>query len=302
MTALFDYEVGQRVRGCRLAKGYTQKELAEKIGVKYWVILHYEKGKRKISIKRLYSIAEVLSVSIMDLVPEHTIISDEKSYLEGEEVLDLVEKYEKVENQELRNVVYSLIKSAQASKESIRKVARIEVAKNLAEVGISAEIISQATGLAVNEYNNEEEKTDSIDYSIGQRIKKLRLMRKYTQEDLANKIGTTPQKIHDYEQGKIAIPLERLYKITEALSVNIAVSLLGKIEEVEAKDELRGLIEEYKEIDDQELRNELYEMIKSLSQGMQIIEKKVKKEEKTEIASNLIRLEISIDIVSQATI
>ncbi|QDH18363.1 helix-turn-helix domain-containing protein [Wolbachia endosymbiont of Carposina sasakii] len=302
MTALFDYEVGQRVRGCRLAKGYTQKELAEKIGVKYWVILHYEKGKRKISIKRLYSIAEVLSVSIMDLVPEHTIISDEKSCLEGEEVLDLVEKYEKVENQELRNVVYSLIKSAQASKESIRKVARIEVAKNLAEVGISAEIISQATGLAVNEYNNEEEKTDSVDYRIGQRIKKLRLMRKYTQEDLANKIGTTPQKIHDYEQGKIAIPVERLYKITEALSVNIAVLLLGKIEEVEAKDELRGLIEEYKEIDDQELRNELYEMIKSLSEGMQIIEKKVKKEEKTEIASNLIRLGISIDIVSQAII
>lgn len=302
MTALFDYEVGQRIRGCRLAKGYTQKELAEKISLKYWVILHYEKGKRKISIKRLYGIAEVLSVSIMDLVPEHTIISDEKSCLEGEEVLDLVEKYEKVENQELRNVVYSLIKSAQASKESIRKVAKMEVAKNLAEVGISAEIISQATGLAVNEYNNEEEKTDSVDYSIGQRIKKLRLMRKYTQEDLANKIGTTPQKIHDYEQGNIAIPLERLYKITEALSVNIAVLLLGKIEEVEAKDELRGLIEEYKEIDDQELRNELYEMIKSLSEGMQIIEKKVKKEERTEIASNLIRLGISIDIVSQAII
>ncbi|MDU8921582.1 helix-turn-helix transcriptional regulator [Wolbachia endosymbiont of Nasonia oneida] len=138
-----DYKVGQKVRSCRLAKRYTQKDLAEKIGVKYWVILHYEKGKRKISIRRLYSIAEALSVSIIDLIPEHTV-SNEDSYLESEG-LDLVEKYEKIENQELRNVVYSLITSAQASKENSRKVARIEVAKNLVKAGVSVEIIFQAT-------------------------------------------------------------------------------------------------------------------------------------------------------------
>lgn len=298
-----DYKVGQKVRSCRLAKEYTQKDLAEKIGVRYWVILHYEKGKRKISIKRLYSIVEALSVSIMDLIPEHTI-SNEESYLEneGKEILDLIERYEKIENQELRNVVYSLITSAQASKENSRKVARIEVAKNLVKAGVSVEIIFQATGLSTEEYSNAEEKTTSVDYRMGQRIKKLRLMRKYTQEDLANKIGVTPQKIYDYEQGHITVPLERLYKIAEALSVNIAVLLLGQIEEVVAKDELSGLIKEYKEIEDQELRNGFYVLIKSLSEGMQIIEEKVKKAEKIEIAKNLLRLGISIDIVSQATI
>ncbi len=298
-----DYKVGQKVRSCRLTKRYTQKDLAEKIGVKYWVILHYEKGKRKISIRRLYSIAEALSVSIIDLIPEHTI-SNEESYLEneGKEILDLVEKYEKIENQELRNVVYSLITSAQASKEHSRKVARIEVAKNLIKAGVSVEIIFQATGLPTEEYSNAEEKTTSVDYRMGQRIKKLRLMRKYTQEDLANKIGVTPQKIYDYEQGHITVPLERLYKIAEALSVNIAVLLLGQIEEVVAKDELNGLIKEYKEIEDQELRNGFYVLIKSLSEGMQIIEENVKKTEKIEIAKNLLRLGISIDIASQATI
>lgn len=120
------------------------------------VILHYEKGKRKISIRRLYRITEALSVSIIDLIPEHTI-SNEECCLENE-ILDLVEKYEKIENQELRNVVYSLITSAQASKENSRKVARIEVEKNLVKAGVSVEIFFQATGLSTEEYSNAKEK------------------------------------------------------------------------------------------------------------------------------------------------
>jgi len=289
-----DRKVGQKVRSWRLKLRYTQKDLAEKIGVKYWVILHYEKGTRKISIRRLYSIAEALSVSIIDLIPECTI-SNEESYLEneGKEILDLVEKYEKIENQEFRNVVYSLIKSAQASKENSRKMARIEVAKNLVKAGVSVEIIFQATGLSTEEYSNTEEKTDSADYGVGQRIKKLRIMRKYTQEDLAKKISTTRQKISDYEQENIAVPLEKLYEIAKALSVSIKDLLTRQHSEASS-----GLIEKYKEI---ELRNELYELIKSLFEGMEIIERKVKKAEKAEIAKNLRRLGISIDIVSRTT-
>lgn len=214
MTALFDYEVGQRVRGCRLAKGYTQKELAEKIGVKYWVILHYEKGKRKISIKRLYSIAEVLSVSIMDLVPEHTIISDEKSYLEGEEVLDLVEKYEKVENQELRNVVYSLIKSAQASKESIRKVARIEVAKNLAEVGIDHIRFSPLnSNFQANVYNSQIKQVTEVIHAGG--LVKRQIYDKY-QEQVAS--------INEYGQ------LEELNTYTKASGIGRITQLKSAIQ------------------------------------------------------------------------
>ncbi len=234
------------------------------------------------------------SVSIIDLIPECTI-SNEESYLEneGKEILDLVEKYEKIENQEFRNVVYSLIKSAQASKENSRKMARIEVAKNLVKAGVSVEIIFQATGLSTEEYSNTEEKTDSADYGVGQRIKKLRIMRKYTQEDLAKKISTTRQKISDYEQENIAVPLEKLYEIAKALSVSIKDLLTRQHSEASS-----GLIEKYKEI---ELRNELYELIKSLFEGMEIIERKVKKAEKAEIAKNLRRLGISIDIVSRTT-
>ncbi|MDU8921581.1 helix-turn-helix transcriptional regulator [Wolbachia endosymbiont of Nasonia oneida] len=118
-------------------------------------------------------------------------------------------------------------------------------------------------------------------------------MRKYTQEDLAKKISTTRQKISDYEQGNIAVPLEKLYEIAKALSVSIKDLLTRRHSEASS-----GLIEKYREI---ELCNELYELIKSLSEGMEIIEGKVKKAEKAEIAKNLRRLGISIDIVLRTT-
>ena len=77
-----DYKVvGQEVRNHRLAKGYTQKDLAKKIGTTYQVTLQYGKGTRKISIEKLYAIAEALSISITDLIP----ISKGKSCLEDED-------------------------------------------------------------------------------------------------------------------------------------------------------------------------------------------------------------------------
>ncbi len=77
-----DCEVGGKVKNWRLERGYTQKDLAEKLGVKYWVILQYEKGNRRISIERLYAIAEALSISITDLIP----ISKSCLEDEGEEI------------------------------------------------------------------------------------------------------------------------------------------------------------------------------------------------------------------------
>ncbi len=57
------YKIAQKVRSWRLKQGYTQKDLAGKIGVTYQIVLQYEKGTRKISIEKLYAIAKVLSVT-----------------------------------------------------------------------------------------------------------------------------------------------------------------------------------------------------------------------------------------------
>ncbi len=65
---------------------------------------------------------------------------------------------------------------------------------------MSVDIISKATGLSTYEYNDARKEvcTDSIYYRIGQRIREWRLIKRYTQEDLADKVDLTLKEIYEY--------------------------------------------------------------------------------------------------------
>ncbi|MGL9779254.1 MAG: WO male-killing family protein Wmk [Wolbachia sp.] len=289
------YKVRQEIRNRRLRLGYTQKDLASKIGTKYQVILQYEKGTRRISIKKLYAIAEALSTSARVLVSEQTV-SNEKRY-EGEEILNLVRRYKEIKDQELREIFYLLTKFIRISEERSGKAVKIEVAKGLVKAGVSAHVISRTTNLSIGEYEENKIPIDSIPYKVGQRIKEWRLRRGYTQEDLANKIGgITNQGIYEYEQGRAAVSLEMLDEIAKVLSISI-IDLLPELTEDENSEVgLSNLIEEYKKIESQELRDVL---IKSLFEGIRVCNEKVREAKKVEVARNLIKEGISVDIISQ---
>nr|WP_253309004.1 helix-turn-helix domain-containing protein [Rickettsia endosymbiont of Ceutorhynchus assimilis] len=291
MEKSLDYEVGQKVKSWKLERGYTQKDLAEKVGVKYWVILQYEKGNRRISIERLYAIAEALSISITDLIPvSKSCLEDE-----GEEILNLVREYKKINDHELRRMFCLLTKFVQVSEKNSKKTERIKIAKGLVKAGISVDVVSKTTGLSADECV--EEKTGSIYCQIGKKIKEWRLVREYTQKDLAEKMNTTRHEISNYEQGRTAVPLDKLYEMAEALSINITDLLIEKDEGSTVENELLDLIKEYKEIESQELRNAL---IKSLFEGIRICEEKVREIERIKVAKDLVKGGISIDIILQA--
>jgi len=285
-----DYKVGEKLKSWRLERGYTQKDLAEKLGVKYWVILQYEKGNRRISIERLYAITEALSISITDLIP----ISKSCLEDEGEEILNLVREYKKINDQELRKMFCLLTNFVQVSEKSSKKAEKIKIAKGLVKAGVSVDIVAKTIGLSADECV--EEKGGSIYCQIGKKIKEWRLVREYTQKDLAEKMDTTRDEISNYEQGRVAIPLEKLYAIAETLSISITDLLIEEDEIVES--ELPDLIKEYKKIESQELR---YALIKSLFESIQICEEKVKRAEKMKIAKDLVKGGISTDIILQIT-
>ncbi|WP_395460258.1 helix-turn-helix domain-containing protein [Wolbachia endosymbiont (group B) of Myelois circumvoluta] len=293
MEKSLDYKVGEKLKSWRLERGYTQKDLAEKIGVKYWVILQYEKGNRRVPIERLYAITEALSISITDLIP----VSNEKICFEdkGEEILDLVREYKKINDQELRRMFCLLTKFAQVSEKSSRKSEKIKIANGLVKAGISVDVVAKTIGLSADECV--EEKVGSIYCQIGKKIKEWRLVREYTQKDLAERMSTTRDEISNYEQGRVAIPLEKLYAIAETLSINITDLLIEEDEGSRVENELPDLIKEYKEIESQELRNAL---IKSLFEGIRICEEKVRKAERIKVARDLVKGGISIDIILQA--
>lgn len=59
--------VGQRIKAKRKAAGITQKELAEKLGIKYKAIAMWECGRRNPKITTLLKISEALGCSVMYL-------------------------------------------------------------------------------------------------------------------------------------------------------------------------------------------------------------------------------------------
>jgi putative transcriptional regulator len=64
--------MGQRVRAIREGKGWSQKELADRIGMTRTAITNLECGRQKLPLDRLYKIADVFDVSIFKLIPERS--------------------------------------------------------------------------------------------------------------------------------------------------------------------------------------------------------------------------------------
>lgn len=56
---------------------------------------------------------------------------------------------------------------------------------------------------------------------LGKSIKRIRKEKGYSQKQLAEKLGTTPQNLAQYENGKRTPKIETLNKIATALGVNI---------------------------------------------------------------------------------
>lgn len=61
---------GRRIRAFRKLKGYTQKGLAEEMGVSVSVLGALERGTREPSKKHLMEIADILNIPIEELIPE----------------------------------------------------------------------------------------------------------------------------------------------------------------------------------------------------------------------------------------
>lgn len=61
--------VGNKIREYRKKRNYTQKELGEKVGVKHNTISSYEAGTNEPEQNILYSLSNVLDVSVNDFFP-----------------------------------------------------------------------------------------------------------------------------------------------------------------------------------------------------------------------------------------
>ncbi|BET29087.1 hypothetical protein wCauATS_12890 [Wolbachia pipientis] len=294
-TVSIRYQIAQKVRSWRLKRKYTLKNLAGKANINYHTLLRYEQGTCGIPVEKLKIIAESLSIPIRNLFPRRKVLKESSCFDKAKNQ----EMYNFIEKTGGHKAIYALTKSIRAEEESNIKAARIRIARNLVKAGFDNDIIYRATGLSIEEYADKER----YEPNRGQEIKKWRIIRGYTQEELAKKLNVGPSQIHHYEQGSVTLLSERLWEIARELSVN-AEDLIKEYKENDCKDgegenELLSLAREYRKIDNQESRDELNIWVEFFLQRKQIYKEKIDKVERMKVANNLLQLGFSTDVISK---
>lgn len=67
-------KLGKRIRALRKAKGYDSIEaFARELGFSWITVSRYERGKSTPDLERLHQIADLLGVTISDLVAEEAV-------------------------------------------------------------------------------------------------------------------------------------------------------------------------------------------------------------------------------------
>ncbi|MFT4328256.1 MAG: XRE family transcriptional regulator [Wolbachia pipientis] len=180
------YQIAQKVRSWRLKRKYTLKDLAGKANINYHTLLRYEQGTCGIPIEKLKILAGALSIPVGNLFPRRKVLKEDSCFDKSK----TQEMYNFIEKTGGHKAIYALTKSIRAEEESNVKAARIKIAKNLVKAGFDNDIIYRATGLSIEEYADKER----YEPNGGQEIKKWRIIRGYTQEELAKKLNVGPSQ------------------------------------------------------------------------------------------------------------
>jgi len=103
------------IKELRKAKGFSQMQLAEMLGVSYQQVQKYEKGTTKISVERLEQISRALGVPVNIFFPSGIDMVSETIAIYGkitdEEQL-LLQLFRATKNKKMRNAVLELLKAS----------------------------------------------------------------------------------------------------------------------------------------------------------------------------------------------
>ena len=105
------YAVGQRIRKVRKARGLSQEELAEKVGISTTHMSHIETGNTKMSLPIFVELAAVLEVRTDELLHDDSPASRSASAAHIADILD------NCTTQQIR-IIEDIVKAA---KESLNK-------------------------------------------------------------------------------------------------------------------------------------------------------------------------------------
>ena len=110
--------IGQIIRQVRTARGMTQMELSELVGISYQQIQKYEKDLGRISVERLMQIAEALNLPVTSFLPPQADTVAETSAVYGrlsDEENALLQLFRRVRDKRVKKAVIKFLEQVAAS-------------------------------------------------------------------------------------------------------------------------------------------------------------------------------------------
>jgi transcriptional regulator with XRE-family HTH domain len=111
-----DKAVGRNIKVYRLAKGLSQTELADSLGLTFQQVQKYEKGVNRVGSGRLFQISNILGVPLMSFFEGgETAISPRGAspfdLLADPQSLKLVQAFAEITNRRTRRAVVALVEA-----------------------------------------------------------------------------------------------------------------------------------------------------------------------------------------------
>ena len=122
---LVDKHIGARVRAQRQARGLTQRDLGERLGVRFQQIQKYESGQNRISAAQMWRISSVLEMPIshffeaLDLSEAQEASSPEQTPLSPAQTRELAHIFTALETSQ-RDAVMAFLRSLAHGNENVR--------------------------------------------------------------------------------------------------------------------------------------------------------------------------------------
>ena len=107
-------EFGKRLRYLRENRGFTQKELATKIGVAENTVSGYERGIREPDFEKIYNLADILCCSVSYLIDGETGGQDLNDIL-------LIEKFNSLDSVFQRKLVKAVLSLSQEQLDALEE-------------------------------------------------------------------------------------------------------------------------------------------------------------------------------------
>jgi transcriptional regulator with XRE-family HTH domain len=107
---VYDLQVGERLSLLRRARGLSQGELGQQLGITFQQVQKYERGTNRVSAGRLYEIAVLLGVKIEYFFQQpNTASRPAPAPPTGGSEDDLLAQFEKIKDEKVRARVLQLI-------------------------------------------------------------------------------------------------------------------------------------------------------------------------------------------------